>query len=70
MLRTEKTAGNFLSKASLVPSSLSNLVLTGANGESVFAWHHEAMALGGSGETCWNAARVSITSNGSRDLLK
>lgn len=70
MLRTEQTAGNFLSKAALVPNSLSNPVLTVAKGESVFAWHHEATALGGSGETCWNAARVSISSNGSRDLLK
>lgn len=53
-----------------MPDSLSPHILIGAKGESVFAWHHGAAALGGSGEICWNAARVGITFNERRDLLK
>lgn len=36
----------------------------------MIAWHHGVVALGGSGEICWNTARVSIVFNERRDLLK
>lgn len=55
---------SFLSKAAashIHAGHLSRPVLTGVKGESMFAWHHGAMALGGSSDVCWNAVRVSIT---------
>lgn len=71
MPRTADWLDNFLSKAAVSHTHTGQLVtpypLWGEGGECVCL---RPWALGGSGEICWNAAGVTITLNGRRDILK